>query len=271
MLRRALSVVRAPGPRVVSTACGPRSLWTHQPSILVDPRLAIGGSLSETSTSLKVFQLRWKADNNRGGSSRGKRRRGATKRQRAVVDFRSCQGVVQLVDLAHRNLEAMTDRDIADFWSCLPRLLHKRGKQDPNLEEKLGEILGCSLDQIKGFSSRGLAQTSLGLAKTIGSLTKENRRYSREDPRRVLRELLAVNEAQLYIFERVEMAALPILDEFNARHLSNLIYSFGLVKYNPTFNDKKTLFDALASTAIDKLAVFNGQDISNMLLAFVYV
>ncbi|EJK60493.1 hypothetical protein THAOC_19142, partial [Thalassiosira oceanica] len=272
MLRRALSVARAPGPRVVSTACCPRSLWKHQPSILVDPSFAIGGSLSETSTSLKVFQLRWRADNYRGDySSRGKRGRGATKRQRAAVDFRSCQGVEQLVDLAYCKLDSMDNRALAAFWSALPRMLHKRGDRDPNIEEKLSEILGCSLDEIRGFSSRDLAQTSLGLAKTVVSLTKGNRRYSREDPRRILQELLAVNEAQQYLFGSVEIAALPILGEFDARYLSNLIYSFGLVKYNPTFEDKTKLFDALASTAIDKLAVFNGQDISNMLLAFVYV
>ena len=173
--------------------------------------------------------------------------------------------------MAYSNLGAMSNRDIAAFWSALPRLLHKRGGRDPNLEEKLSDILDCSLDEIRGFSSRDLTQTSLGLAKTIDFLTKGNRRYFREDPRRVLRKVLAGKEVQLFIFESIEVAALPILRDFDARQLSNLIYSFGLTKYNPTFEGEETLFDALACAAIDKLAAFNGQGISNMLLAFVYV
>ncbi|EJK53812.1 hypothetical protein THAOC_26672 [Thalassiosira oceanica] len=234
MLRGVLSVARAPWPRV-APACGPRSPLKHrQPSILVDRSLATGGSLFEASTGPAFFQLRLRADDNRGGSSRGKRGRGttSTQMQRRGPDFRTCQNASELVDLAHRSLGSMSNRDMAAFWSLLPRLVHRRGDRDPNLDEKLSEVLGCSLDEIRGFSSRDLAQTSLGLAKTIGSLKKGNRRYSREDLRRVLRDLLADKDAQLFTI--IHDAALPILHEFDARSLSNLIYSFGLVKYNPT-------------------------------------
>ncbi|EJK54287.1 hypothetical protein THAOC_26102, partial [Thalassiosira oceanica] len=150
MLRRALSAVRAPGgPRLASTACGPRSLLTYQPSILDEPRLAISGTLPKASTCPTFFQLRWRADN-RGGSSHGKRRgRGATK-QRSGPVFRTCQNITELIDLAYSYLDSMSNRDIAAFWCALPHLVHKRGDQDPNLEEKLSEVLGCSLDEIRG-------------------------------------------------------------------------------------------------------------------------
>ncbi|EJK58308.1 hypothetical protein THAOC_21582, partial [Thalassiosira oceanica] len=70
------------------------------------------------------------------GRGRGRGRgRGTTRR--SGPDFRTCRDVAELADLAHRSLDSMSNRDIAAFWSLLPRLLHKHGVKDPNLKEKL--------------------------------------------------------------------------------------------------------------------------------------
>ena len=61
-----------------------------------------------------------------------------------------------------------------------------------------------------------------------------------------------------------------MLDGFTARLLSNLIYSYGLVGYNPKLSEGSTLFDVLAPAAIKKLHDFNSQGISNVMLALVY-
>ena len=52
-------------------------------------------------------------------------------------------------------------------------------------------------------------------------------------------DLFEVGQLQVEFFESIEVAALPILRDFDARQLSNLIYSFGLVKYNPTFENEE--------------------------------
>ena len=61
-----------------------------------------------------------------------------------------------------------------------------------------------------------------------------------------------------------------MLDDFEAWGLSNLIYSYGLVGYNPKLSDESTLFDSLALAAINKLHGFKPQELSNVMLAFVY-
>ncbi|EJK70608.1 hypothetical protein THAOC_08020 [Thalassiosira oceanica] len=137
---------------------------------------------------------------------RGGRGRGATSIQGRGPDFRTCQTVFELSDLARCHLDSMSNRDIAAFWSLLPRLARNRVAQDPNLEENLS-----------------IASSAVGM-----------------------------------------------LDEFEARHLSNLIYSFGLVGYNPEI-EAETLFDVFGEAAVRILHTFKPQALSNILWAFVKV
>ena len=79
-----------------------------------------------------------------------------------------------MVNLAHRNLDAMPNGAIAAFWSTLTRLLHERHGQDPDLEEKLRYIIDTTCKRMHSFQYRDLAQTSLGIAKTVNQVTRDN-------------------------------------------------------------------------------------------------
>ena len=185
-------------------------------------------------------------------------------------DFRTCQTVVELASLAHCSLDSMSNRDIAAFLSALPRLLHKHGAQDPRLKEKLRSVIDTAQTRMDSFQYRDLAQTSLGIAKTVNQVSRGNRRYRADDPRQITRGLLLSESRNLRIFDSIASSAVGMLDRFDARSLSNLIYSYGHVEYNPDIGGE-TLFDVFGQAAMEKLHTFNSHDLSNMLLAFVYV
>ncbi|EJK61605.1 hypothetical protein THAOC_17875 [Thalassiosira oceanica] len=212
----------------------------------------------------------WGRDQGQGhGRGRGGRGRGATSMQGRGPDFRMCQTIAELADLARCHLDSMSNRDIAAFWSILPRLLRNRGAQDPNLEEKLRCIIGATCRRMHSFQYRDLAQTSLGFAKTISQVSRGDQEYRADDPRQIMRGLF-VKESQCLIFDRIARSALGMLNEFEARHLSNLIYSFGLVERKPEIG-RETLFDVFGKAALRILHTFKPQELSNMLWAFVKV
>jgi len=178
---------------------------------------------------------------------------------------------VKLADLARRSLDSMSNNDIAALWSLVPRLLHKRSGQDPKVKENFMSVIDATVKKLDSFWSRDLATTSLGIAKTVKQVSRGDR-YREDDPRQILRDLLVKESQYLPIFDSITSSAVGMLYSFDARCLSNLIYSCGLVeyKYNPDIRGK-TLFNIFAQAAAKKLHTFNPQDISNMLLAFVYV
>ena len=178
----------------------------------------------------------------------------------------------ELASLAHRSLDSMFNSDIAAFWSALPRLLHKRGDRDPNLEEKLKSVIDTTCNRMHRFRYKGLAQTSLGIAKTVNQVSRGNRRYREDDPRQILQGLLLSESQHLLLFDSIASSAVRMIKTFDARSLSNLIYSYGLVKHNPNPDiGGKTLFGTFGQAAVKILHTFNPQELSNMLLAFVYV
>ncbi|EJK57903.1 hypothetical protein THAOC_22012 [Thalassiosira oceanica] len=196
--------------------------------------------------------------------------RGATSIQGRGPDFRTCQTVSEMANLARSNLDSMSNRDIAAFWSILPRLLRNRGAQDPNLEEKLRCVIGATCSRMHSFQYRDLAQTSLGIAKTISQVSRGDQQYRADDPRQIMRGSLLKESRCSPIFDSIASSAVGMLNEFDARHLSNLIYSFGLVERKPEIG-RETLFDVFGKAALRILHTFNGHDISNMLWAFVKV
>jgi len=86
---------------------------------------------------------------------------------------------MKLIDVAHKNLESMSERDISAFWSTLPPVLYKRhGPIDRELEKKLKDIINIACNRMGRFQwCRDLAQTtSLGATKTIKQVTNDSRR-----------------------------------------------------------------------------------------------
>jgi hypothetical protein len=129
------------------------------------------------------------------------------------------------------------------------------------------------MESIGHFSGRNLATTTLGLAKLMKGAESHGQRSDASSLHRRLHTLLiGINsENKQVILDKVAKASAPILSEFDARCLSNLIYSIGLSEYIPKIEDGRTILDVLALEAMSKLQHFNSQDLSNMLWSYAKV
>ena len=131
--------------------------------IVVMPDVLRSYSLLHT---LSIFNLRW-------NSSYSQKKVGR--------DMRSCQDIHELTQLTYRKLDTLTPRDFAEFWSGLPKVLHKTSRQnDPDLEKKLASILDCTLENLNSFNSININRTAWGIAKVINILAKSKRRHRKK-------------------------------------------------------------------------------------------
>jgi len=203
-----------------------------------------------------------------------------TSSSRKYLPFGDCQTVEELVQLMYDNLQTSTPRSLSAFWSSVPQLLRKsRFEKVQNVEHmnhQLEDILGHTLQDINSFGSRDLSTTAISLAKTVKNVSgidgKRLPRYG--SPQRVLHDLIIGENSsnKEFIFKVLAEPSMIILHKFDARHLSNLIYAYGLAEYVIKFEDDgSTLFDVFAQSAIPNLHTFNGQDLSNMLWSYANV
>jgi len=73
------------------------------------------------------------------------------------------------------------------------------------------------------------------------------------------------------MFHRLAVASLPIITQFDTRHLSNISHAFALIDYVPVFDDGTSLFGHIAKCSLQKLESFTSQDISVMMAAFAKI
>jgi hypothetical protein len=120
------------------------------------------------------------------------------------------------------------------------------------------------------FDGREIATIAISLAKVMKQVESREHRADTGSLHRILHNLLVgINlEQKQFILDKVAKSSLLILSEFDARSLSNLIYSFALAEYVPTVEGGRTIMDILALEAMSKLQHFNSQDLSNMLLSY---
>ena len=147
-------------------------------------------------------------------------------------DMRNCRSMEELVGMANANLNTMTPRNLSGFWTVTAKL--SRNKIGPPAQEtvkqQLDTILDYTLEDIQRFGCRDVAQTTLGIAKIVKN-TNDQRNHSKN---RVYHPVFIGNggERKDLIFSKLAAGSMPILSQFDPRHLSNLIYAFGLAKYN---------------------------------------
>ena len=117
------------------------------------------------------------------------------------------------------------------------------------------------------FDDRDIATVAISLAKIMKQVESRGQSDATGSLHHILHTLLVgINyENKHYIFSEIAIHAIPILSDFDARHLSNLIYSFGFAEYVPKVEDGRTILDVVALEAMSKLKHFNSQDLSNML------
>ena len=192
--------------------------------------------------------------------------------RRSDPDLRQCNTIDDLIETAYDHLDTISPRGIATFWFLLVKHVqnHRGGNSRYQLNEQLDAILYNTLENMKGYSYRDIATIALGLAKVMKQVEFRGQRAATGSLQRILHNLLVgINsESKHYIFSEIAMHAIPILYTFEARHLSNLIYSFGLSEYVPKVEGGRTILDVLALEAMSKLKHFNSQDLSNMLWSY---
>ena len=186
--------------------------------------------------------------------------------------MRQCNTAEDLVQVAYDHLDTISPRGIAAFWSLLVKHVqnHRGGNSRAQLNEQLDAILCNTLENMKAYSYRDIATIAISSAKVMKQVESHGQRAATGSLQRILHTLLVgINsENKHYIFSEIAVHAVPILSEFDARHLSNLIYSFGLAEYVPKDESGRSIFDVLALEAMSKLNHFNSQDLSNMLLSY---
>jgi hypothetical protein len=186
--------------------------------------------------------------------------------------MQQCNTAEELVHLAYDHLDTISPRGIAAFWAALPKILHRRDRNSrAQVNEQLAEILCNTLENMKGYSYRDIATIAISLVKIMNEVESHGQRAATSSLHRHLHTLLiggGNSENKHYIFSEIATHATPILSNFDARSLSNLIYSYGHAEYVPTVENDCTIFDVAALEAISKLQHFNCQELSNMLWSY---
>jgi len=173
------------------------------------------------------------------------------------------------------NLDRLSPRDVSAFWAVVPKFLGGRGltrtnqQQQQHMFHQFDKISTASIQDIDQYGYRELATLAISLAKIIDKISKR-KRPTKGSSHQILQEILIGNESKIkqYIFRELASSSVPRLHEFDARHLSNFIYAFGLVEEVVLVEDGSTFFDMLAKVAIPNLDKFNGQGLSNMLWSY---
>ena len=146
--------------------------------------------------------------------------------------MRQCNTIDDLIDTAHDHLSTISPRGIAAFWSLLVKHVqnHRGENSRVQLNEQLTEILCYTIENIKGYSYRDISTIAISLAKIMKQVESRGQSADTSSLHRILHDLLIGgdnSENKQYLFSEIAGHATPILSKFDARSLSNLIYSYG--------------------------------------------
>lgn len=170
-------------------------------------------------------------------------------------DMRQCNSVGELAQMAYEHLDVLSPRGKSAFWTILSKLLQNRGgrpsetnhKQCP-IEKQLDTLLRSTLDGMHAFDYRDIATTALCLAKIVIQVgPSRGKKHTTGNPHQILHDRLigVKSENKRFIFGEIAISSIPVLPKFEARHLSNLIYAYGLAECIPTKNGGRAFFDLL--------------------------
>jgi len=192
--------------------------------------------------------------------------------RRSDPDMRQCNTIEDLIETAYDHLDTISPRGIAAFWFLLVKHVqnHRGGNSRAQLNEQLAEILCNTMVNMKAYGNRYIATIAINLAKVMKQVESRGQRAATGSLHRNLHNLLVgINsERKQVIFSEIAVHAIVILSNFDARQLSNLIYSFGLSEYVPEVEDGRSILDILALEAMPKLQQFKPQELSNMLWSY---
>ncbi|KAL7554549.1 hypothetical protein ACHAWF_018064 [Thalassiosira exigua] len=224
------------------------------------------------------------------GERRGSRPPGGEETWKGL-DLRDCRSSRELIIVAHDRLEDARPKDLAAFWTILPRLAgererrgKERGKEGGRRGEEEGEgegetegfdrrlraILARTLRGMRDARPRELAQTALGFARA-GQTAGRSSRGGRDREGGLLRVLSdVVVDLKELLFRTVAEASAPHVElgQFDARSLCSLAYAHAIAGVDPRFDDETTLFDLVARAVPPLLDDFQTQTYANLVWSF---
>jgi len=195
--------------------------------------------------------------------------------------FGDSQSIEELTQLAHCRRNRMNTREMCAFWAEISKHVQTGQKRSPpsmkrkneyaQMQRQVDDVLGHTLQDINSFGTRDLATVAISLAKIMRKNNVDEKTFD-SSAHQVLNNVLIGNNSKnkQHIFAEIAKASAPILHEFDAWHLSNLIYAFGLAQVTASMDDDRTFFDILADhiVTLDNLNEFLPQGLSNLLWAY---
>ena len=189
-----------------------------------------------------------------------------------------CRSLDEALNKTYDNLGILSPRDVAAFWAVVPKFLGGRGgrRQDDKdnyqqMFHQFDKIITKSMEEIESYDARELATLAISLAKIMDKVGKSKHR-KKGSPQQILHDMLIGNNSEFkqFIFDHIACASIQILHKFDARHLSNFIYAYGLAKQVLKFDDGRTFFDILADQILsfNNLDDFWPQELSNIVWAY---
>jgi len=200
--------------------------------------------------------------------------------------------VDELVQIAHDNLDVMTPLATAALWNKIfrqlsrsdsrsdnrrggPRNSERRQLGDSQMERKLNDVFQYTRDGLGTFNMRELSQTIYSMAKAVDILRKQGKKGGETEHKRILRQLLLNKDMtpNEELFQLFADKAMDKLNQFDARHLSNLAYAFALIHHGAyaTVNKPHSdLFEAMGDQILElkHLGEFKPQALKDVVWAY---
>ena len=135
--------------------------------------------------------------------------------------------------MAYDHKDMISSRQMATFWTLVSKFVQRRGRPTQKYEHmqmQLDQLIGQTLQSIDTYNARDISTIAISLAKIVKKIDKSG--HSKGSHPKILRDVLIGDNSNIkqFIFNEIAYASAPLLYEFDARHLSNLIYAFGLAE-----------------------------------------
>ncbi|KAL7451453.1 hypothetical protein ACHAWC_003288, partial [Mediolabrus comicus] len=202
--------------------------------------------------------------------------------RRQAPQFNKINDIPTLIQTAYSSLSAMSmsPSNTAAFWNSLAKQLGRNNQLNLSYDQMgshINQLFQHTRRTLGSFGMNDLTQTTYSMAKLADLLRKRhsNINHRKDIIASSLSNLLLNDDATINInkdlFLSLANESLRKLDQFDARHISNLAYAYALIRLVPVLADGSDLFDHIAMQAIKMRAEFAPQNLSNMVWAYATV
>jgi hypothetical protein len=183
--------------------------------------------------------------------------------------------IPELIQAAHSYLSVMRPPNTAAFWNFLAKHMNENNQLNLRYEQMgfhINQLFQHTRRTLEVFGVKDLTQTTYSMAKLVASLRKlSSSSFNRKDHIASLLSNLLLNDdggIREDLFLSLANASVHKMDQFGARHISNLAYAYALIRFVPALADGSDLFHQVAKAAIQRKEDFNSQGVANLLWSY---